>query len=79
MLEDFRVNVLKCRERGKFQTQLGWRWLNNKENNQKMPDNAYLFRVYMIHTSVSLRLSCGFIKWTFFEMLRIVDLVVFFS
>ena len=29
------------------------RWSNNIENDQKMADNAYLFRVYLLHTCVS--------------------------
>ena len=58
------------------------RWLNNKENDQKMVDNAYLFRVYVLHTCVSKWLSYGFCRWDIDgikEMFRIVDLVVFFS
>ena len=44
---------LKCRVRARFEFNQAARWSNNKENDQKMADKAYLFRVYVLHTFVT--------------------------
>ena len=44
------LNVESTRD---FKLYQAARWSNNKENDQKMADNAYLFRVYVLHTCVS--------------------------
>ena len=45
---------LECTESARdFKFNQAARWSNNKENDQKMADNAYLFRVYVLYTFVS--------------------------
>ena len=44
------LNVESARD---FKLNQAARWPNNKENDQKMADNAYLFSVYVLHTCVS--------------------------
>ena len=44
---------LKSRVRGRFICNQAARWSNNKENDQKMADNAYFLRVYVLYTCVS--------------------------
>jgi len=44
------LNVESARD---FKFNQAARWSNNKENDQKMADNAYLFRAYVLYTCVS--------------------------
>ena len=44
------LNVESARD---FKFNQAAQWSSNEENDQKMTDNAYLFRVYVLHTCVS--------------------------
>ena len=57
------LNV-ECAQNFKFNQ--ASQWLNNKEDDQKMAENAYLFRVYVLHTCVSERLSYDYCRWDIF-------------
>ena len=47
------IRDLNVESAGDFKCNQAARWSNNKENDQKMADNAYLFRVYVLYTCVS--------------------------